>query len=103
MDITVADAPERSRFEAWLPDGTPAGMAVYTMRGDAMVFTHTEVPEELEGEGIAAQVVRFALDSARARNLRVVALCPYVRAYLRRHEDEYMDLVGHTPGGPVDR
>lgn len=97
MDVTVTDAPERSRFEAWLADGTLVGTAVYTRREDAVVFTHTEVPEEYEGRGIAAQLIRAALDSVRARNLRVVALCPYVRAFLRKHEDEYSDLVGHTP------
>ena len=100
MDVTVADAPERSRFEAWSGGDTLVGMAVYTMRDDAIVFTHTEVPEEYEGQGIAAQMVRFALDDARARNLRVIALCPYVRAFLRTHEDEYADLVGHTPRPP---
>ena len=100
MDVTVADAPERDRFEAWLTDGTLAGFAAYTMRQEAIVFTHTEVPEEYEGQGVAAQMIRFALGNARARNLRVIALCPYVRAYLRKHEDEYMDLVGHTPGPP---
>lgn len=100
MDVTVADAPERERFEAWLQDGTLVGAAYYTMREDAVVFTHTEVPQEYEGQGIASQLVRSALDSVRARNLRVIALCPYVRAFLRRHEDEYRDLVGHTPAAP---
>jgi hypothetical protein len=99
MDVTVADAPERERFEAWMANGTLVGAAYYTVREDAVVFTHTEVPEEYEGQGIASQLIRFALDSVRARNLRVIALCPYVRAYLRKHEDEYMDLVGHTPEG----
>ncbi len=100
MDVTVADAPERGRFEAWAQDGTLVGTAAYTMREDAIVFTHTEVPQEYEGQGIAGRLVRFALDDARSRELRVVALCPYVRAFLRRHEDEYADLVGHTPGPP---
>lgn len=100
MDVTVADTPERGRFEAWTPDGTLVGTAAYTMRDDAIVFTHTEVPQEYEGQGIAGRLVRFALDDARSRELRVVALCPYVRAFLRRHEDEYADLVGHTPGPP---
>jgi predicted GNAT family acetyltransferase len=98
MDVTVADAPERGRFEACLPDGTLVGEAYYTVRDDAVVFTHTEVPPAFEGQGVAAQMIRFALDSVRARGLRVIALCPYVRAFLRRHEDEYMDLAGHTPG-----
>lgn len=97
MDVTIADAPERGRFEAYLPDGTFVGQTAYTTRGDALVFTHTEVPEQYRGQGVAARMVRFALDSARARDLRVVALCPYVREFLHRHEDEYADLVGHTP------
>ncbi len=100
MDVTVADAPEQERFEARLPDGTLVGEAYYTARDDVLVFTHTEVPPEHEGQGIAAHLVRFALESARARGLRVIALCPYVRAFLRRHEDEFMDLVGHTPTAP---
>ena len=103
MDVTVTDAPEHQRFEAWLADGTLVGFAGYTMRGDAIVFTHTEVPEEYEGQGIAARLVTTALEAARARELHVVALCPYVRSFLRRHEDEYSDLVGHTPGAAGTR
>lgn len=102
MDVTVADAPERERFEGWLENGTLVGAAYYTMRDDVIVFTHTEVPEEYEGHGIAATIIRFALNSVRARQLRMIALCPYVRAFLRKHEDEYMDLVGHTPTTPPD-
>lgn len=92
MDVTVADAPGAGQFEGRLADGTLVGLAAYELAEGAIVFTHTEVPQAYEGEGIAAQIVRRALDSARERGLRVVALCPYVRAYLRRH-DEYADLV----------
>jgi predicted GNAT family acetyltransferase len=96
-ELTVADAPASSQFEARLPDGTLVGLAQYALREDAILFTHTEVPEQYEGQGIAARMVRFALDDVRARGLRVVALCPYVRAYIRRHPDEYGDLVGQRP------
>jgi predicted GNAT family acetyltransferase len=87
-ELTITDHPDEGRFEAHLPDGTLAGPAEYTVRDGAAVFTHTEVPPELEGRGIAGAVVREALSQVRARGLRVVAECPYVQAYLRRHPDE---------------
>ena len=99
MTLTVEKQPDHSRY-ALLKDGEVIGVAEYDLRDDAIVFTHTEVPQEYEGQGIAAQLVRYALEAARARELRVVALCPYVRAFLRKHEDEYSDLVGHTPRPP---
>ena len=99
MNPAVVDNPAASRYEARIGDEL-AGFAEYQLTDELVVFTHTEVPEQYEGQGIAAQLVRFALDSVRARNLRVIALCPYVRAFLRKHEDEYSDLVGHTPRPP---
>ena len=64
----------------------------YRRSGDQIVFTHTGVPDELEGQGIAAKMTRVALDEARARHLMVVPRCPFVAAYIRRHP-EYQDLV----------
>lgn len=92
--MTVVDVPDKGQFEGRLPDGTVAGLAAYDVRDGAMLFLHTEVAPEYEGQGVAGRVVGFALEAARERGLRVVAVCPYVRAYLRRHRDEYADLVG---------
>ena len=91
----VRDNPDRRRYETEI-DGKIA-MIVYRLHGDTITFTHTEVPEEFEGRGIAARMARFALDDARARGLRVVPLCPYVAAYIRRHP-EYQDLVAQRHG-----
>jgi predicted GNAT family acetyltransferase len=44
------------------------------------------VPYELEGRGLAGQVVQAALDYARANGLKVAPVCGYVRAYMRRHK-----------------
>jgi uncharacterized protein len=51
-----------------------------------------EVPPALEGQGLAAKLVRAALDFAREQNLRVVPVCPYVSSFIRKH-GEYPDLV----------
>lgn len=81
----VIDNAIGQRFELTI-DGQTAFMK-YERRDDALVLVHTEVPPSLRGGGVGERLVVFALDSARARRLRVVAVCPFVRAYLRRHPE----------------
>jgi len=88
--MTIVDHSAADRFEAVLPGGT--AFVDYRRNGDSIVFTHTEVPDALEGQGVGNALVRFALDSARARGLSVVPLCPFVAAFIRRHAG-YADLV----------
>jgi len=64
----------------------------YEMAGSQMVFTHTLVPPELRGRGIAEQLVRTALADARAAGSRVVPACSYVAKFIERHR-EYRDLL----------
>jgi uncharacterized protein len=42
--------------------------------------------------GVGTTLARGALDDVRARARRLVALCPFIAAYLERH-GEYADLV----------
>lgn len=64
----------------------------YRRRGNTIIFTHTEVPETLAGRGIANKLAQTALDYARAQQLAVIPLCPFVASYIRRHT-AYQDLV----------
>ncbi|HNJ82754.1 MAG TPA: GNAT family N-acetyltransferase [Piscinibacter sp.] len=59
----------------------------YRLRDGVMAITHTEVAPELEGQGIAAELVRAALAHAREQGLKVRPLCSYVQAYMRRHPE----------------
>jgi predicted GNAT family acetyltransferase len=43
------------------------------------------------GRGIAAELTKFALDTARANGWKVRPLCSYAEVYMRRHP-EYNDL-----------
>lgn len=79
------------RYEAWL-EGGPVGYAVYREEPGRTVFLHTEVADEVEGRGVGGALVRGALEDVRARGQRVVPLCPFVAAYIKRHRD-YHDLV----------
>jgi len=88
--ITVTNNEEAQRFEAQA-DGRRALLA-YRRFPDRIVLSHIEVPPPLESKGLAAKLARSALDFARANHFRVVPLCPYVAAFIRRHA-EYHDLV----------
>lgn len=52
-----------------------------------LTITHTIVPSEIGGRGIAGELVRAALDYARDANLKVVPQCSYADAWMRRHPE----------------
>ena len=87
----VRDNPQELRYEL-LVDDRVVGEIRYRFTGDAIALVHTEVDPALEGQGLASRLVAEALDDIRARGLHVVVICPFVRAYIRRHP-EYADLV----------
>jgi predicted GNAT family acetyltransferase len=90
-EIVVQDNPNDLRYEL-LVDGEVAGELQYRRTHDSVALVHTEILRLLEGRGLGARLVAGALDDIRARNLRVTAICPFVRSYIRRHP-EYGDLV----------
>ena len=89
--LTIRDNPERHRFEADLGDGSFA-IAEYTLPAGKIMFTHTEVPEAHEGKGIGSALIRYALDAARRRGLKVIPICPFFAAYMQKHA-EMQDLL----------
>jgi predicted GNAT family acetyltransferase len=90
-ELPIRDNPGRHRFEADLGDGSFA-IADYQLKDGKIVFTHTKVPPEHEGQGIGSALIRFALDAARERGLKVVPICPFFAAYIKKHEEE-QDLL----------
>jgi predicted GNAT family acetyltransferase len=46
----------------------------------------------LSGHGIGSELVRGALEAARARGLKVVPKCPFVAAYMAKHP-QFNDLL----------
>ena len=88
--VPVRHNPGVSRYEVMV-DGH-LSVCAYELSGDQMVFTHTLVPPELRGRGIAEQLVRAALADVRVAGRRVVPACSYVAKFIERHR-EYQDLL----------
>jgi predicted GNAT family acetyltransferase len=88
--IPVRHNADESRYEARV-DGY-LSVCEYEMSGGSMIFTHTFVPPELRGRGVAEQLVRAALQDAHAAKRTVVPACSYVAKFIERHR-EYQDLL----------
>ncbi len=86
----VINNSSRSRFEVHL--GSKVAVAEYIDRGHMIVFTHTEVPSGMEGQGVGGLLVRTGLDFAREGKKVVLPLCPFFAGFIRKHP-EYQDLV----------
>lgn len=67
-------------------------VAEYDFVDRRQVFTHTFVPEELRGRGLAEALVKTALDDALGAGRKVVPACSYVAKYIQRHP-EYQTLL----------
>ena len=99
-DVVVTHRPEQSRYEARVGD-TLAGFAQYQLTTELIVFTHTEVDDAFEGQGVGSTLVQEALDDVRAEGVhKVLPLCPFVKGWISRHRD-YVDLVYGAPPSTV--
>jgi predicted GNAT family acetyltransferase len=93
MTDTVVHDEAGSRFVLTRGD-EEIGFTEYVTREDGgIVFTHTEVNEELQERGLGSALVRGALDQVRdSTAVRIGATCPFVRRFLSEHP-EYEDLT----------
>jgi uncharacterized protein len=71
----------------------------YTLADGVMTITHTRVPPEIGGRGVAAELMRAALQFAAERGSSIDPACSYAAAYMRKqhkapdkvHMDELLD------------
>jgi uncharacterized protein len=90
-DLRAADNPTAHRYEAFVAEDL-AGFAEYTRQPGRIIFTHTSVEPAFEGKGVGGRLAAAALDDVRAKGESVVARCPFIAEYIRRHP-AYADLV----------
>lgn len=90
MADTVRDNPALHRFELEV-DGVVA-FSEYKRKDGVVTFIHTEVPDSLGGKGVGSKLAKGALDAVRAAGEKVIARCPFIAAYIKKHA-EYQDLL----------
>ncbi len=92
MSSAVHHLPGQNRY-VFQKDGTDVGLIDYTMRGHAIVLTHSEIDPSLRHGGLGDEMVQDVLDKIRQEtDYRVIAECPFVVDWLERHPD-YQELA----------
>ena len=82
---TIAHDTARGRFTTEADGQT--GYLEYERNGETMVITHTIVPPAIGGRGIASELVRAAVEHAKAEGLKVDPRCSYADGWLRKHPE----------------
>jgi predicted GNAT family acetyltransferase len=82
-DSDIVDDRAQSRLELTV-EGHTAFLA-YERTRETFSIVHTEVPPELRGQHLGDRLVEAALRTAHDEHLRLIVICPFARAYLRKH------------------
>jgi len=82
-DNGVRDNQEAHRFE--LERNGEVAFLDYQRSPGEIAMIHTEVPPALRGQGVGTELIAGALAQAQREGLRIVAVCQFVRAYLKKH------------------
>ena len=87
MSTAVQHLPGQNRY-VFTKDGEEVGLIDYTLSGNDIHITHSEVDPSRRGEGLGGIMTQGVLDSIREdTDYRVVAECPFVVSWLERHPD----------------
>jgi Predicted acetyltransferase len=89
MPFAIQHDRTAHRFETEV-DGVECELD-YTLTAAVMTITHTGVPPEVGGRGIASALVQAAFEAARSEGWKVAPACSYAAAWIERHP-EYHDL-----------
>jgi predicted GNAT family acetyltransferase len=93
----VVDRPDKGRFE--LPVGGAVAIAEYRRDGERITLVHTEVPEELSGQGIGSRLAQGVFEALRASGRRAAVQCEFMQGYAKRHP-EYADVIESPAAKP---
>lgn len=96
-NVHIERDDETNRYELFVGDAL-AGYVEYKLRPGRIVFIHTIIDPDFEGQGLGSRLARHVLDDAVARGERIVPRCPFIAAYLRRHSgwEEFVDWPADT-------
>jgi len=87
---TITDNKEARRFELEV-DGHVV-FADYSLEANHLRIHYVEAPPQLRGTGAAGRLMEDIAQLARDKGWRIIPICGYAAAWMRRH-DEYHSLL----------
>ena len=87
MNIEHQEIDSKGSFFATV-DGLKKAEMTYTWAGkDRIIIDHTEVDDDLRGQGVGLQMVEAAVSFAREKQISIVPLCPFARSVFKKHSE----------------
>jgi predicted GNAT family acetyltransferase len=87
MTKVIAHEPDASRYTLTI-DGAVVALADYRINGNSISFNHTYTQPSHRGQGLAGEVVDFAMtDVETTSRRRVVPMCWYVAEWFDSHPE----------------
>ncbi len=86
----IKDNSAKSRFE--MPTDGHDVYADYKLDGATLSLRYVFAAPELRGTGAAARLMEGIADHARSHDLKIIPICGYAAAWLRKHK-EHHDLM----------
>jgi uncharacterized protein len=91
MKIEHEHSGHRGAF-VWMEDGERLAVMTYTVAGSRVIIDHTDVDDRLRGKGAGKQLVKSAVEWARADKVQLMQLCPFARSVFEK-TPEYSDVL----------
>lgn len=89
--MKVQQNNEASRFETSI-HGVTAFIEYIEKPGAVLLLTHTCVPRQIAGRGVGTKLVVETLELIRQLEFKIVPLCPFIVAYLKKTND-FQDII----------
>lgn len=87
VKITREDQGTSGEYVAEVAGSDHVGRLTWVKQGDVRIATHTLVPPQIGGRGVAAKLVEALIADAREHGFRIDPACSYVDISFRRHPD----------------
>lgn len=94
IEITYSESDTKGRYGA-RPAGaaTEAELTTSKVSERLIIVDHTFVPDALRGQGLAGALADRVISDARAKDQRIVPLCPFLRGYAEKHREDLGDVI----------
>lgn len=91
IEIHRQETDSRGAYTAKVPGGTAE--MTYSRAGEGMIIAdHTAVPDAARGQGVGKALIERAVADARKEGRKIVPLCPYAKAEIKKHR-EWQDVL----------
>jgi len=85
MESAIIRNEKEHRFELWT--GDLVSFVTYNIKDNMLILFHTEVPEELSGNGIATKLAAYVLNYGKEHHYKLKVYCPFILKYIERHPE----------------